>query len=116
MAEYEGVMFGQGKGLFLCDHNYKVLKNLQNTRVGDKIIIETVYGANYEYKITCSEKALLVQPNDSFKGIKKLNSDGYLQEIYEDRDVLGILICWSSASNNYRWYVGATLVRGTEEV
>lgn len=46
MAEYEGVMFGQGKGLFLCGHNYKVLKNLQNARVGDKIIIEIVYGAN----------------------------------------------------------------------
>ena len=46
MAEHEGVMFGQGKGLFLCGHNYKVLKNLQNARVGDKIIIEIVYGAN----------------------------------------------------------------------
>lgn len=44
MAEYEGVMFGQGKGLFLCGHNYKVLKNLQNAHVGDKIIIELFMG------------------------------------------------------------------------
>lgn len=113
LGEYEGVLFGQNKGLFLCGHNYKAFKNLKNAEIGDKIIIETTYGANFEYIITCSEKSLLIQPNDEFKGIKKLKSDEFLQKEHEDDNVLGLFTCCGPRGSDYRWYVGSRLVRGT---
>lgn len=113
MADYRDEVFGQGENVILCGHNYKALKNLKNVSVGDTIVIETTYGANFKYRVTRSCKALLSQPGDEFLGIKDVDDSRYYMGAFDSGNTLGIFTCYSSASSDYRWFVQATMIDGT---
>lgn len=116
MDDYSEALFGQGKGIFICGHNYKALSSLKNAKTDDYVLIETVYGANYLYKISFSGKAHIVEDPTWFYGMGDDVTNDFLQKRNEDNDVLGIFICLDMHTNIYRWYVRAELVKGTKVI
>lgn len=115
MGAWTSTMFGQGKGLFLGGHNYNSLRNLKNAEIGDTVLIETVYGANYLYKINYKDIILTTHDNDrNFYGVADVNSGKYLQYAFEDTNNIGLITCADGYSSEYRWYVRAGLLCGTK--
>lgn len=116
MDGYSEALFGQGRGIFICGHNYKALSGLKNAKTDDYVLIETVYGANYLYKISFSGKAHIVEDPTWFYGMCDDVTNDFLQKRNEDNDVLGIFTCLDMHTNIYRWYVRAELVKGTKVI
>ena len=115
MGAWTNTMFGQGKGLFIGGHNYKSLRNLKNAEIGDTVLIETVYGANYLYKINYKDIILATHDdNRNFYGVADVNSGEYLQYAFEDTNNFGLITCADGYSSEYRWYVRAELLCGTK--
>lgn len=115
MGAWTSTMFGQGKGLFIGGHNYNSLRNLKYAETGDTVLIETVYGANYLYKINYKDIVLTTHDNyGAFYGVADLNSGEYLQYAFEDTNNIGILTCADGYGSEYRWYTRAELLCGTK--
>lgn len=113
---YDGKVFGQGYETYICGHNYNALKNLKNAKKHDHIIIETNYGANYEYEITTVTKAYAVEKNtvngkvfDGFKSLKKKVRVGYYRK---KGNMINLFTCIGS-SDTQKYYVRAKRVKGT---
>lgn len=113
---YDGKVFGQGYETYICGHNYNALKNLKNAKKHDRIIIETNYGANYEYEITTVTKAYAVEKNtvngkgfDGFKSLKKKVRVGYYRK---KGNMINLFTCVGS-SNTQKYYVRAKRIKGT---
>ena len=113
---YDGKAFGQGYETYICGHNYNALKNLKNAKKHDRIIIETNYGANYEYEITTVTKAYAVEKNtingrifNGFKSLKKKVRVGYYRK---KGNMINLFTCVGS-SNTQKYYVRAKRIKGT---
>lgn len=113
---YDGKAFGQGYETYICGHNYNALKNLKNAKKHDHIIIETNYGANYEYEITTVTKAYAVEKNtingrifNGFKSLKKKVRVGYYRK---KGNMINLFTCVGS-SNTQKYYVRAKRIKGT---
>lgn len=108
MSEYSGKGFGQNIASFICGHNHKALRNLNLVNVGDKIIIETPYGANFLYEVTYSNKSHVVDIN-----FTDINSGKTLLDYNENTNDIGIFTCINGSSLDYRWFVKAKQISGT---
>ena len=113
MANYNNLKFSEGKISIICGHNYKALFELHNADVGDDVIIETTYGANYHYRIVKSCKVLLQEtPNVAFHGFTDMKGN-WVVTAQEDSNDLVIFTCFDMNDNDYRWFVRAEYVEGT---
>ena len=112
MANFTGARFGENLISIICGHNYKVLSTLHNAKVGDDIIIETVYGANFHYRITKSCKALL-QEGESFYGFTDMDGN-WIMRAWEETKDLTVFTCFDMNDDDYRWVVRAEFVEGTD--
>lgn len=108
MSEYSGKGFGQNIASFICGHNHKALRNLNLVNVGDKIIIETPYGANFLYEVAYSNKSHVVDSN-----FTDINSGKTLLDYNENTNDIGIFTCINGSSLDYRWFVKAKQISGT---
>lgn len=108
MSEYSGKGFGQNIASFICGHNHKALRNLNLVNVGDKIIIETPYGANFLYEVTYSNKSHIVDIN-----FTDISSGKTLLDYNENTNDIGIFTCINGSSLDYRWFVKAKQISGT---
>lgn len=108
LSEYSGKAFGQNMSSFMCGHNNKSLQYLSNINIGDKILIETTYGANFLYEVTKSKKVQMSGCNfiDMDSGQNILNYS-------EETNDIGIFTCINGCSLDYRWFVKAKQINGT---
>lgn len=114
MGSWTSTVFGQGQGLFVGGHNCYALRNLKYAEIGDTVLIETVYGANYLYRINYANVVSAIAESDGdFYGVSDMYSGQYLQYAFENGNVLGILTCAEGYSYDYRFYVRAYLEKGT---
>lgn len=113
---YDGKAFGQGYETYICGHNYNALKNLKNAKKHDRIIIETNYGANYEYEITTVTKAYAVEKNTIngriFNGFKSLKKKVRVEYYRKKGNMINLFTCVGS-SNTQKYYVRAKRIKGT---
>ena len=108
MSDYCYKVFGDTFSSLICGHNNKSLAFLHNIKPGDKIIIETTYGANFLYEVDYS-KMVRISENAFFD----LNTNEKVFEYYGSPDILGIFTCVNGYSTDYRWFVSAEKIAGT---
>lgn len=113
MDPYGYHMFGQGYANVICGHNYKALRNLNNVKIGDKILITTVYGGNFLYEVEYSGHAVVYQPNGHFYGICDYTTGQYVLQRNEKGNYLGVATCYDNNITDERWFVKARLIKGT---
>lgn len=112
MSDYQHKLFGEGMELYVCGHNYNAFKKLNKAKVGDTILIETTYGANFLYKITINTKAKIIYKNgDLFQGFKTLKTNKWLSHCYDNGNRINLFTCIGS-SNTQRYFVKARRIAG----
>ena len=103
MCPWSGMKFGEEYLPVICGHNYKIFSELHNLEVGDDVLIETEYGANFRYKVSQSCKSLLIEPHD-FEGLKDMDGEWVAHTYEKTNDVL-VFTCYDMNQNDYRWGV-----------
>lgn len=112
MANFMDSRFSENLISIICGHNYKALLNLKNAELNDDVIIETVYGANFHYRINRSCKVLLQETSDSYLGFTDMNGE-WVVRAWENTNDLILFTCFDMNDNDYRWFVRAEFVEGT---
>lgn len=106
-------VFGNGRSVTICGHNYNALGCIPSISSGCEMYVETVYGANYHYRVYYSKYSGINQDNNSFQYFYDIDTGETLPGIGNAGDYLVLMTCYGN-DLNYRWLVIGKMVEGSK--